>query len=93
MYQSNYLEIKSLSTYKLTLSVAEFNNGEKVAYAKKYLKQDKNLTQKIKKSCLQVQLPTMEGHLVWQPLFIIYNRMKTMSIILLNIKNLEISQS
>ena len=53
MYQGNYLEIKSLSTYKLTLSVAELNNGEKVAYAKKILKQDKNLTQKIKK-----ELPT-----------------------------------
>ena len=39
--------------YKLTLSVAELNNGEKVAYAKKFLKQDKNLTQKIKK-----ELPT-----------------------------------
>lgn len=35
--------------YKLTLSIAELSNGEKVGYAKKFLRPDNQLTQEIKK--------------------------------------------
>ncbi len=43
-----------VKAYTLTLSIAELKNGEKIGYAKKFLRPNNSLTEEIKKDCYAV---------------------------------------